>query len=307
MSVRPWRSGGKIALVIAVLLIALNYPAEGRTRRYRKRHPFVVALQPFQLARAGVHAVARPIVYRAPRIARTLAVTPLRAAYRMARPAMINSVQAEPLEAEDEASISEPLAAEPIQVAYYTSPARPASAPRVTRPELSETVEDDDGPRRLEADDEDDNARLMGGSHPTVSGNRARLRNGIAYAPSNAPAGVKRAIWATNSLRRKPYIWGGGHGSFNDRGYDCSGTVSFALHHAGLLSAPLPSSELMRFGERGRGRWITIYSRPGHTFATIAGLRLDTTDFFRGGNVGPRWHDDGRDTGGYVARHPAGM
>lgn len=140
-----------------------------------------------------------------------------------------------------------------------------------------------------------------------VSGSRAVLRNGVAYAPSRAPQSVKNAIWAANSLRRKPYVWGGGHGSFYDRGYDCSGTVSFALHGAGALQSPLPSSELMRYGERGRGRWITIYSRPGHTFAVIAGLRLDTTDLGRGGDVGPRWYAYGRDTGGYVARHPAGM
>ena len=140
-----------------------------------------------------------------------------------------------------------------------------------------------------------------------VSGSRAVLRNGVAYAPSRAPQSVKNAIWAANTLRRKPYVWGGGHGSFSDRGYDCSGTVSFVLHNAGALSSPLPSSDLMRFGHRGRGRWITIYSRRGHTFAMIAGLRLDTTDFRNGGNTGPRWHADGRDARGYVARHPAGM
>ena len=145
------------------------------------------------------------------------------------------------------------------------------------------------------------------GDRPMVSGSRAALRNGVAYAPSRAPQSVKNAIWAANTLRRKPYVWGGGHGSFNDRGYDCSGTVSFALHGAGALAAPLPSSDLMRYGERGYGRWMTIYSRPGHTFAVIAGLRLDTTDLGRGGDVGPRWYADGRDTSSYVARHPVGM
>jgi hypothetical protein len=145
------------------------------------------------------------------------------------------------------------------------------------------------------------------GDRPMVSGNRAVLRSGVAYAPSRAPQSVKNAIWAANSLRRKPYVWGGGHGSFNDRGYDCSGTVSFALHGAGVLNSPIPSSDLMRFGERGRGRWMTVYSRPGHTFAVIAGLRLDTTDLGRGGDVGPRWYAYERNTGGYVARHPAGM
>lgn len=163
-----------------------------------------------------------------------------------------------------------------------------------------------------EDDDEDEPARQVGpiessGSRPMVGGSRAVLRNGVAYAPANAPARVKSAIWAVNKIRRKPYVWGGGHGSFNDRGYDCSGTVSFALHHAGLLGSPLPSSDLMRYGQRGRGRWITIYSRRGHTFATIAGLRLDTTDFRYGGNVGPRWHNDFRDTRGFVATHPVGL
>lgn len=162
--------------------------------------------------------------------------------------------------------------------------------------------------------DQDDNvspanfgSTYNGDSGPMVNGNRAMLRNGIAYAPSNAPDRVKRAIWAVNSIRRKPYVWGGGHGSFYDRGYDCSGTVSFALHNAGLLKSPLPSNDLMRYGERGRGRWFTIYSRRGHTFATIAGLRLDTTDFRYGGDVGPRWHGDQRDTRGFVATHPVGL
>jgi hypothetical protein len=174
-------------------------------------------------------------------------------------------------------------------------------------PRVAQPVEDDD------AADEDDSSgdisspALSQDHRPTVAGSRAILRNGIAYAPSAAPQSVKNAIWAANGLRRKPYVFGGGHGSFNDSGYDCSGTISFALHHAGALATPIPSSEFMRFGERGRGRWVTIYARPGHTFAVIAGLRLDTTDFNRGGNVGPRWHVDGRDTFGYVARHPAGL
>ena len=144
-------------------------------------------------------------------------------------------------------------------------------------------------------------------AHPIVPGSRAMLRNGVAYAPANAPDSVKHAIWAVNTIRNRPYIWGGGHGSFYDRGYDCSGAVSFALHYAGALNQPLPSSDLLRYGERGRGRWITIYSRHGHTFAMIADLRLDTTDFRYGGDVGPRWYTDGRDTWGFEARHPAGL
>ncbi|MFN2541039.1 MAG: hypothetical protein ABR514_02575 [Chthoniobacterales bacterium] len=144
-------------------------------------------------------------------------------------------------------------------------------------------------------------------SGPIVRGKRAVLRNGVAYAPANAPDSVKSAIWAANTLRGKPYAWGGGHGSFNDFGYDCSGTVSFALHHAGLLGTPLPSNDFLRYGRRGRGKWITIYARRGHTFAVIAGLRLDTTDLRYGTDVGPRWHNDFRDTRGFAARHPEGL
>ena len=140
-----------------------------------------------------------------------------------------------------------------------------------------------------------------------VSGNRAMLRHGVAYAPANAPDRVKNAIWAVNTIRNRPYVWGGGHGSFSDSGYDCSGAVSFALHYASALSQPVPSSDFLSYGERGRGRWITIYSRRGHTFATIAGLRLDSTDLRYGGDIGPRWYIDGRDTWGFRARHPAGL
>jgi hypothetical protein len=160
--------------------------------------------------------------------------------------------------------------------------------------------------RAYEPQDEGPAADVIhGGSQPMVRGNRAIVRNGVAYAPANAPEAVKNAIWATNTLRRKPYKWGGGHGSFYDWGYDCSGTVSFALHYAGVLSSPIASADLLNFGERGRGRWITIYSREGHTFAVIAGLRLDTTGDY--GTEGPRWHENGRDTWGYAARHPIGL
>jgi len=151
--------------------------------------------------------------------------------------------------------------------------------------------------------------RSTGGfnSGPIVAGKRAVLRHGVAYAPANAPENVKCAIWAANSLRGKPYVWGGGHGSFYDDGYDCSGAVSFALYHAGVLGTPLPSSDFLRYGRRGRGKWITIYSRRGHTFAVIAGLRLDTTDLRYGGDVGPRWHTDFRNPRGFSARHPEGL
>lgn len=142
-------------------------------------------------------------------------------------------------------------------------------------------------------------------SGPTVPGNRAMVRGGIAYAPANAPEAVKRAIWATNFLTRKPYVWGGGHSTFYDDGYDCSGTVSFLLKHAGALDQPAASRELTRYGSSGPGRWITVYARDGHVFATVAGLRLDTTGFRE--EEGPRWRTDGRSAWGFTARHPAGL
>jgi cell wall-associated NlpC family hydrolase len=187
----------------------------------------------------------------------------------------------------------QPATARAIQIAYYV--------PRSTRGvEPVQQPDDSDLEERTPGLD-------VGGSHPIVPGNRAVLRNGIAYAPANAPDSVKNAIWAVNSIRSRPYVWGGGHGSFHDYGYDCSGTVSFALHYAGMLEQPLPSSDFLRYGERGRGRWVTIYSRHGHVFAMIAGLRLDTTDLHYGSDVGPRWHVDGRDAWGFQARHPVGL
>jgi hypothetical protein len=142
-------------------------------------------------------------------------------------------------------------------------------------------------------------------SGPTVPGSRAVLKGRIAYAPANAPECVKRAIWATNHLTNRPYVWGGGHGTFYDRGYDCSGTISFFLHHGGLLEAPTPSKQFLCYGERGRGKWVTVYARSGHVFAEVAGLRLDTTGFRA--EEGPRWRQDQRDPRGFVARHPAGL
>jgi cell wall-associated NlpC family hydrolase len=191
--------------------------------------------------------------------------------------------------------VNDSTRAEPMRVAYYTPRAQPVPIPR------AEAVEEENDDSEIANE-----APIIRSNRPIVEGSRAVLRNGIAYAPSEAPDNIKNAIWAVNSLRQKPYVWGGGHGSFSDHGYDCSGAVSFALHYAGLLDAPLPSSDLRHYGRRGRGRWITVYSRDGHTFAIIAGLRLDTTDMRDGDAVGPRWYVEGRDTRGFVARHPEG-
>ncbi|MFP5363933.1 MAG: peptidoglycan-binding protein [Thermoleophilia bacterium] len=125
-----------------------------------------------------------------------------------------------------------------------------------------------------------------------------------ALPPAGAPAQVVNAIAAANQIVDKPYRYGGGHGSFEDTGYDCSGTVSYALHGAGLLDAPRDSSGLTTFGRSGAGRWITIYANSGHTYVVIAGLRLDTSGR---GEEGPRWRTAPRAGRGYVVRHPAGL
>ncbi|MGN6253564.1 MAG: hypothetical protein ACTHO8_01040 [Solirubrobacterales bacterium] len=135
---------------------------------------------------------------------------------------------------------------------------------------------------------------------------KAMLVNGRAIPPVNAPAAVKKVIAAANKIRAKPYIWGGGHGRWWDRGYDCSGSVSFALHGGNLISTPMPSGSLESWGSPGKGRWITVYANGGHAYAVIAGLRWDTAGDTSG--TGPRWHKSTRAaaSGPFVARHPAG-
>jgi hypothetical protein len=147
-------------------------------------------------------------------------------------------------------------------------------------------------------------------SHPIVRGWRARIIHGLAYAPSYAPTQVQRAIWAGDRIRHKPYCYAGGHGNWNDSCYDCSGTVSFVLHAAGLLGTPMDSSDFMSWGRPGRGKWITVYTNPGHAFVQIAGIRLDTSaegDPNPPPGSGPRWRPLLQDTSGFEARHPAGF
>jgi hypothetical protein len=130
------------------------------------------------------------------------------------------------------------------------------------------------------------------------------LGNGVALPPLEAPEAVKQIIEAGNGIARTPYIWGGGHGKWLDKGYDCSGSVSFALASAGLLSSSLTSGQLMSWGAPGKGKWVTIYANGGHVFLEVAGIRFDT-----GAQrvTGSRWANDGRSTAGFVARHPAGL
>jgi cell wall-associated NlpC family hydrolase len=134
------------------------------------------------------------------------------------------------------------------------------------------------------------------------------LEEGQAAAPENAPKAVKEMIWAANEIVGKPYIYGGGHASFISPGYDCSGTVSYALHGAKLIETPMDSSEMEGWGEAGIGRWVTVFANPGHAYMTIAGLRLDTSPVEDpAGLEGPRWRPLRRWNPGFARRHPEGL
>lgn len=132
---------------------------------------------------------------------------------------------------------------------------------------------------------------------------QATLVGGEAVLPEGAPRVLTDVVAAANRIEGRPYSYGGGHGSFETSGYDCSGAVSYALHGAGLLESPLASGALAGWGEPGIGKAITVYANGGHAFALIAGLRWDTSGT---GSSGPSWHSDMRATGGFVARHPSG-
>jgi hypothetical protein len=151
----------------------------------------------------------------------------------------------------------------------------------------------------------------------TVPGVTAQLLpDGTAAAPADAPPQVQQAIFAANKIVGRPYIYGGGHRAFKSTGYDCSGTVSYALHGGGLLKSPLDSGSFMSWGEKGPGLWITVFTNPGHAYAMIAGLRLDTSaaGVTKQNAVnalalqsGPRWRPVLRSASGYKQRHPLGF
>jgi peptidoglycan hydrolase CwlO-like protein len=144
---------------------------------------------------------------------------------------------------------------------------------------------------------------VTGTPAPLTPGQSANyISESQASVPSEAPAAVAAAIEAANSIATTPYIWGGGHGSFESSGYDCSGATSFALHGGGLLESPLDSTGLETWGEPGPGQWITVYANAEHAWMIIAGLAFDTV-----GGPGPRWHSSPVDSPeGFVARHPSG-
>lgn len=146
-----------------------------------------------------------------------------------------------------------------------------------------------------------------------VAGPATRAAMGLGSGPllkrgggggEESSAAFDRVVAAANRIATAPYRYGGGHGTYRDNGYDCSGTVSYALHGGGLLRTPLDSSGFMSYGEPGPGRRITIYADPGHVYMTIDGRRFDTSGRYE---TGSRWTDTRRSSAGYTVRHPAGM
>lgn len=130
------------------------------------------------------------------------------------------------------------------------------------------------------------------------------LVNGEAVAPQGAPLVVKQLIAAGNAIALKPYLWGGGHGRLYDVGYDCSGSLSFAFFHAGLMDRSIVSGGFSSMGDPGPGRWISVYSNAGHVFMVVAGLRFDTSAIHLAGS---RWTAQPRSTAGFVVRHLRGL
>jgi peptidoglycan hydrolase-like protein with peptidoglycan-binding domain len=139
----------------------------------------------------------------------------------------------------------------------------------------------------------------------TTPGSKATIGpDGLAIAPADAPDAVKQIIAAGNAIAKTPYIYGGGHGKWDDKGYDCSGSVSYALHGANLLDEALPSGNFTSWGEKGPGQWVTLYANSTHMYMVVAGLRYDTSGRAQDGS---RWHTSMRSSSGYTVVHPPGL
>ncbi len=211
----------------------------------------------------------------------------------------------------DEPAPPEPEVAAVVEEQPSELPPLPEMRPKVVEPRAGDTADEvadepdpgleEIGPRPKQPASRGVHPRRVGRTDITKA---VALPNGVALPPLEAPEEVKQIIEAGNIIARSPYLWGGGHGKWLDKGYDCSGSVSFALAAAGLLSGPLASGPLMSWGEPGPGKWITIYTNPGHMFMVVAGLRFDTSGR---GRLGTRWQEAPRGTAGFAVRHFPGL
>jgi hypothetical protein len=189
--------------------------------------------------------------------------------------------------------VVQPIAGEtsdaPTKPVKAAKPTKRTGPPQITGPAtVGGTNTGDPGVRNLQAD------------------KATALPNGVALPPLEAPSAVLDVIRAGNIIARTPYKWGGGHGRFQDNGYDCSGSVSYALYYAGLLNGPHTSGELMAYGKPGPGKWITIYASPTHVYMTVAGIGFDTSAA-NAANHESRWRNDMRSNAGFEVRHPDGL
>jgi cell wall-associated NlpC family hydrolase len=222
-------------------------------------------------------------------------------------------------EAARKPAATSPLVAAPVaeeeQQAVYLPPLPESSRARAVTPEagavgeVDDTAAADPGLNATDSKPTQAASAAVRGKNPARGGSNAvdtaiALGNGVALPPLEAPEAVKKMIEAGNGIARTPYKWGGGHGKWQDTGYDCSGSVSFVLAAAGLLGAPLASGPLMSWGEPGKGKWVTIWTHEGHVFLEVAGIRFDTS---AQRVTGSRWINEMRSTEGFVARHPAGL
>jgi peptidoglycan hydrolase-like protein with peptidoglycan-binding domain len=158
---------------------------------------------------------------------------------------------------------------------------------------------------RLQGTEPEEPDPLTDVAAPTAPTERATVGpDGLAIAPASAPPEVQAIIAAGNEIASKPYKYGGGHARWKDTGYDCSGSMSYALHGAGLLDEALDSTGFMSFGDPGKGTWVTIYAHGGHSYMVVAGLRFDTSGLSTDGS---RWHTSKRSASGYTVRHPTGL
>ncbi len=176
-------------------------------------------------------------------------------------------------------------------------PPTPARCPTTTRACPSPPARP---PTPTTGANQDPNAKDLSATKATA------LANGVALPPLEAPEAVLDVIRAGNIIARTPYKWGGGHGRFQDNGYDCSGSVSYALYYAGLIDGPHTSGDLMAYGKPGKGKWITLYANGGHVYMEVAGIRFDTSAA-SSANRHSRWQNELRGNGGFEARHPPGL
>lgn len=200
----------------------------------------------------------------------------------------------------------EPLRSRP-QVVQALAPGDEGAAPpdELDVPEPN-VLPVDRKPARVAATDAELKQELadLGRASPNFSSRAVLNADGTASPPIDAPQAVHDIIHAGNMISRTPYKWGGGHGRWRDDGYDCSGSVSFTLFAGGMLNSPLTSGGFMNWGRKGPGRWVTLYTNPGHIYMVVAGLRFDTSGRAR---TGSRWQADMRSPNGYVVRHPPGL